>query len=183
MSSEFKKFTFRPGMVVLSVIVGLLIAGYAVLGVISFINGNNINYVGVVILFAVLLALLFATLIPTWQHKKFLEKLKTDGIEGEVEADFAAAESALNGKLRLGAKYIYRKNRYKLVTYDEIAQVYQYIHKTNFAEDKRELRYKNTDGKTRTLCKLELRGKSDDDVKNILSAILKKNPTVKIGYR
>ena len=79
--------------------------------------------------------------------------------------------------------WIFIKGSGKLLEYSEIVQIYQYIHKTNFIEDERALKYRDSKGKERRLCRLELGDKSKDEMLQMIDIICRKNPTVKIGYR
>ena len=99
-----------------------------------------------------------------------------------VLQDFQAASSLCEDRIRMGAKFIYGKNC-GVYEYSRLQKVYQYIHKTNWAEDGRELRAVMSDGKTKTLCKLALKGKDDENVKKVILYILLKNQSVTVGYR
>ena len=46
-----------------------------------------------------------------------------------------------------------------------------------------EYSYVDAKGKTRKMCKLDLRGKSDIELTTIIALLLKKNPDIKVGYR
>lgn len=110
-------------------------------------------------------------------------ELENAGKLDRIVEEFNRAEVLVKDKVRLGQNYIFGKGSGRLVRYEEIRQVYQYIKKRNFVEVVRSLKYVDNQGKTRDLCQLQLRGKSDEDVKKIVVAILSKNPMVKIGYK
>ena len=150
-----------------------------VIFVISAIAGNNVQYGGLVV-FLVVLGLSF---LPQYKSKKFYTDMKTRGVLLQVEADFDRAISVLKNNVRLGNNWIFVKGKERLLDYEDITQIYQYIHKTNFVENERAIKYVDKKGKHRVLCKLALRGKSDEEVLKIIGIILSKNPNVKIGYR
>ena len=110
-------------------------------------------------------------------------QLEEQGRLEAIVAEFDRAEVLVKGKVRLGPNYIFGRGAGHLVRYEDIRQVYQYVKKRNFAEVVRSLKYVDRNGKTRDLCELQLRGKSDEDVKKIMVMILSKNPMVKIGYK
>ena len=115
-------------------------------------------------------------------NRQFAQLEEQGRLEGIV-AEFDRAEVLVKGKVRLGPNYIFGRGAGHLVRYEDIRQVYQYVKKRNFAEVVRSLKYVDRNGKTRDLCELQLRGKSDEDVKKIMVKILSKNPMVKIGYK
>lgn len=114
---------------------------------------------------------------------KLIAELEARGELDRIVEEFNSAEVLVKGKVRLGPNYIFGKGAGHLVRYENIRQVYQYVKKRNFSEVVRSLKYVDQNGKTRDLCELQLRGKSDEDVKKIMLAILAKNPMVKIGYK
>ena len=115
-------------------------------------------------------------------NRDFAQLEETGRLDGILE-EFEKAQVLVKGKVRLGPNHIFGKGAGHLVRYEDIRQVYQYVKKRNFAEVVRSLKYVDGSGKTRDLCQLQLRGKSDEDVKKIMLAILAKNPMVKIGYK
>lgn len=112
--------------------------------------------------------------IKAWEENGRLDR---------VLQEFATGKQFLNDKLRMGPTYIIGKKSGGVYTYGEIRKIYQYVHKTNFAEDQRELRAELTDGKTRMICKLPLRGKGDAETMQIVALVKAMNPNVHIGYR
>lgn len=116
-------------------------------------------------------------------YRKHLERLEQTGEIDRVLQDFATAQPLVGGAVRLGQYYIFGKRQGGAVRYEDIRQVYQHIHKRNFVENSRSLRYVNSQGKTKDLCSLALRGKSDQDVMRIMAVIKAKNPSVHLGYR
>ena len=114
---------------------------------------------------------------------RLFAELEERGELDRIVEEFNRAEVLVKGKVRLGPNYIFGKGAGHLVRYENIRQVYQYVKKRNFVEVVRSLKYVDQNGKTRDLCELQLRGKSDEDVQKIILAILSKNPMVKIGYK
>ena len=112
-----------------------------------------------------------------------IKRFTDNGSIERIIEEFKQARSFAGGNLRLGHTHIFGKKSAAILEYKDIAKAYQYIHKTNFAEDRRELRVETQDGKVFSLCKLELRGKADTSVMTILKEMLSQNPGIKIGYK
>ena len=168
MSSKKFLWTFLTGACVFLIVVLIVNA----------IRGMDVSYVGFVIF--IVGALL--SLIPQFKSKKFYAELTQNSQLPEIEEDFKNAACVRNDTLRLGKKWIFIKGQENILAYNEIQQIYQYVHKTNLVEDERKLIYVNASGKKKTLCKLEVRGKSNDELVSIINYILSKNPNIKIGY-
>ncbi|MBQ9762487.1 MAG: hypothetical protein IJV82_05345 [Oscillospiraceae bacterium] len=176
MKPEFKKYLsgHRFWWRVLTVFMAVL----CVVFVICAIAGRDVQYTGLVC-FA---GILGASLIPQFLFAKYLKKLESDSRFPQIQEDFARSFPMFNDTLRFGNTWIFRKGK-KILTYADIRQVYQHIQKTNFIESERRLVYVNRNGKIDTLCNLQLRGKSDEELMKAIALIHSKNPGVKIGYR
>lgn len=124
-------------------------------------------------------ALCFLSLRPFFAGRAFFRNLEGKNINA-IEQDFARAYPFVKGRVRLGQSYIYAKGSGKLVAYSDLVQVYQYIHKISGMEDKRMLKYVDAAGNHHMLCQLRLKGKSDAEMKDILTVIRQKNPDVKV---
>ena len=177
MSKELKKYLTAGvgGWWVLTGFAGALVVIY----VISLAMGNDVDPAGLV----VFLIILAVSLIPQLVAMSKMKKLSEDPNLAAMEQDFRAAQPMRKGMARFGRYWIFVKGRRAPVLYSDIRQVYQFIQKTNFIESARTLRYVDQKGRTRDLCKLDLRGKSDADVRQMVQMILMKNPGVKIGYK
>ena len=164
--------------------IGLAFFGLLFLiGLVSSARGNS-SALPALLIFGIFAAL--ASISPIRSIRGISEFLEGARSRNELDAvllDFETAQSLCGDKIRMGEKYIYGKKTGGIYDYNQIRKVYQYIHKTNFAEDRRELRAETIDGKTKTLCRLALKGKDDENMKQIVMRIFAKNPTVKIGYR
>lgn len=127
----------------------------------------------------VIFGLLFiVSLRPFFVGKAFFRSLEEKNINA-IEQDFARAYPFVKGKLRLGQSYIFAKGSGRLVAYSDLVQVYQHIHTISGIEDKRMLKYIDANGKHHVLCKLRLKGKSDSEMKDIITVIRQKNRDVK----
>lgn len=146
--------------------------------IISAIAGNDVKPVGLVV-FLVGLGL---SLIPQYKSKRFYAELEASGKLPQIEADLKGAVAMRRNTVRFGNYWIFTKGKERLLRYQDIAQIFQYVHRTNFVENERLLKYVDKKGKQGVLCKLELRGRSDDEVLKMISMILSKNPGVKVGY-
>lgn len=114
---------------------------------------------------------------------RWFSKLEESGEYAQILADFQSAMPVLGDKVRLGYRHIYVKGKRKFVSYSDICKLYQYVHKTNFIENQRQLHYLDPKGKKKVLCDLKLGGKSDQDVLKIMTYVRAKNPSVHLGYK
>lgn len=173
MSKKFKKFMSPYG------ITGALLTCLTLLAL-GFFVGLMVREKQFATAPLVIFGILFLlTLRPFFASRAFFTGLESQNINA-IEQDFAKAYPFVKGKVRLGKSYIFTKGSGKLVAYSDIAQIYQYIHKISGIEDKRMLKYIDADGKHHVLCPLRLKGKSDSEMKDILTVIRQKNRDVKI---
>lgn len=177
MSKNFKKFMnpYGPGWMCVTIFTSvLMIAAF-----ISMMIRYDIDFVALGIMFVIILI----SLIRLIRSIKFFKNLKADPACPAVENEFENAISMRKDRIRFGENYIFMKRSGKLLKYSDIKQVYQYIHKTNGAEDARQIKYVDLKGKTHKLCRLELEDKSREELATMISIIYSKNPNVKIGYQ
>lgn len=111
-----------------------------------------------------------------------LKAMEASGELARVLEDFAQGEVLVKGNVRLGQSYVFGKGTDRVIRYEEICRVYQYIKKRNFVETVRCLKYVDAQGNTRDLCPLLPRGKSDEDALRIMNVIHSKNPATQFGY-
>ena len=177
MQTSFKKYmnSYRLPWKILTVIMAALVVVF----IVCAIAGNDVKWVGLPIFIGIMLL----SMIPLWRSNRFFKSLEEQGITAAVEADFANAQPMRKGSILFGNNWIYKKGTERVIAYSEIVQVYQFVQKTNFIESDRMLKYVDTKGKTRTLCDLELRGRSDEELKQIVGMIYIKNPGIKVGYK
>lgn len=177
MKKEFEKYmtTYRLGWMILSgIFLGLLI-----MFIVCFFLGMDVKPIGLPIFGGGFLL----TLIPLWKSRKFFKILEDSNQMDMVLQDFSAATPMRKDQIRFGQRWIFCKGKAFMIPYERVHQVYQYIHKTNFVEDERWLKCVDDQGKTRKLCRLDLRGKSDAELQSMIRLIWSKNPGVKIGYQ
>ena len=178
MSKDFKKYMTMYGPLWFSIT--LVVSILLVASIIFMIIYNDIgNFIPQLIMFVIALI----SLIPLVRSKRFFDRIEQDLCLPNIETEFINAISMRKDSVRFGENYIFIKHSGKLLKYSEITQVYQYIHKTNFVEDERALKYVNVKGKHCKMCKLELREKSNEELQEMLCIIMSKNPYIKIGYR
>ena len=122
------------------------------------------------------------TLITIYNLSSAIEILEKNETLSEVFGEFKNSQSILNDALRLGPEYMFGKGMGTIIKYKDISNIYQYVHKTNLVEDKREIRVEKVSGEEIKLCKIYLNGKSDDELIILMNYILEKNPNVQIGY-
>ena len=111
----------------------------------------------------------------------FFRSLEKENINA-IEQDFARAYPFVKGKVRLGRNYIFSKGSGALVAYSDIVQVYHHIHKISGIEDQRMLKYVDANGVHHPLCPLRLKGKSDAEIRDILTVIRQSNPNVQVNF-
>ena len=120
------------------------------------------------------------------KQRSFDELLASLEAQGKLEGilrEFGGASQMFKDSMRLGETMIFPKHQGEMIPYGEIAQAYQYIHKTNYVEDSRALRIRLRSGKVKDIAKLRLRGKDDETLKQVLIFMLTKNSSIKIGYK
>ena len=178
MSEELKKYMFlKPiGWIISACVFTSLTIAF----IIATLAGSSTKPIGIVVFLAgAVVSVLFII-----RNVKHVEKFQNDQVLcRHLNIDFNNAITMRKGRIKFGDKWIFIKNKGYFLRYEEITQIYQYIHKTNFIEDERSLKYVDTKGKHRVLCKLELHDKSKDEAMQILSIICSRNPRVTIGYR
>ena len=178
MNKNLKEYmSSKKGFRKILIVVGAVLAAFFFI-VPIILDGDKL--IGCVASFANLV-LVAVMLILESRSKKFYKHLAETYNWQELEADYQSAISVMNNTLRFGEKWIFVRNREQLLGYEDIAQIYQYIHRTNLVEDKRALKYKTPSGKEYVLCGLQLNGKSDEDVKRIIAILLTKNSNIRIG--
>ena len=177
MQTDFRKYmnSYRIPWKIFTGIMAALIVAF----IVSAIAGNDVKWIGL----PVFVGILLLTLIPFWRSSRFFKSLEEQGITAAVEADFAKAQPMRKGRVLFGDNWIYKKGSARIIPYSQIAQVYQYVRRSYFIETERYLKYVDNKGRTRTLCDLELRGRSDEEVKQMVGMIYVKNPGVKVGYK
>ena len=114
---------------------------------------------------------------------KQLSDMEQSGELNRVLREFESGKQFFKGKLRIGPTYILGKRSGRILTHSQVKKIYQHVHRTNFVEDRRELRVETTDGKTVSVCRLPLRGKGDQELVQAIAIVKTMNPGVYIGYK
>ena len=114
--------------------------------------------------------------------KRIIRRLEEEGELSNVIMDFQEGEKLFGDAVRVGNKYIIGKGTNCIISYKDIKQIYQYIHKTNHFEDYRSLRAYTNDG-TKDICQLPRNGAGEQTVRQLIMYICAKNPNIKVGYR
>ncbi|MBO4939105.1 MAG: hypothetical protein J6J51_07765 [Clostridia bacterium] len=127
--------------------------------------------------------LLWIGISSTNDVKKLLKSFEEKGELGRVLSDFESAQSYIKGKLRVGSYYLFGKKKGQVVRFEDIRQIWQTVHKRNGIESHRTLQYIDRQGKTQTLCDLQSREKSNDELIQIMTLIKLHNPGVHLGYK
>ena len=180
MKYEFKKYvnSFTPGWFLITVLsFGAIVAAVAVL-----VMDEEDALIITISLGGVGLIMLLIGLMQFFSTRRLFKKIETEGLAERLEEEFRQAVPMADGKVRMGSQHVFIKGGSKIPEYAEIRKIYQYVHKTNYVEDRRELRYEDPAGKVVTLCRLQTRGRSDNEMIQIIAFIQTKNPGIKIGY-
>lgn len=181
---ELKKF-IRPSSGIF--VMGGILSAIALLILISSISYDEDDKMYMVVLGAVML-LIGAILIFSGIHSlnkvtKKLAEIDSNGGTQFLINDFKSGGKAFKDALILGQTFLIGKHTGTIITYNDILQIYQYVHKTNFVEDTRILKVVLAQNrKTVDLCPLPLRGKADNEAAQVINYILSRNPNVKVGY-
>lgn len=100
----------------------------------------------------------------------------------EIDYDFNNGVILADNHIRLGDRYIIGKCGVTAVNYNEISRVYEYVHKSNYVVDGRQLRIVTKKGRDRILCKLPRKGIPKNELNKIFGIINHHNQSVKFGY-
>lgn len=151
--------------------------------IVCFMEFSALGIVFTLVAGAVSAILIRSAVLSSKKFTDYIRNAETSGEMGIILGDFSQSYSMVKDNIRLGRRYIFGKKQGRPVKYSEITKVYQSIHKTNFVEDSRQLNAVLSDGETRTLCNLMIRGKSDEDLARIMGFIQHQNPGVHLGYK
>lgn len=154
-------------------------AAAIVMGVVFLPLGGMLGMVT----FVGLLSLWQANMNLSLRRKNLMAGLKVREARCELEElweDYQTAEELLG--MKLGRRYIVSLTTGTVVSYNEIRNVHQYVHKTYFIEDSRALQAVTTGNKTVTLTGLARKGKADEDLKRVIAFLLTRNPSITVGY-
>ena len=151
------------------------------LGGVMFVGETILTYLVGLLLIAMGVYMVYCWFRDKKQMDRQMETWRNTGALQGLLAEFQQSGPVFQDTLRLGQTHLFPKGTGKVLTYGELTQVYQYVHKRNFVEDRRELRAV-AGGKEITLAKLPLKGKGDEDLKKVLGFFLMKNPGIHVGY-
>ncbi len=118
----------------------------------------------------------------TKRYKARLERIRQGGGFDLLLDDFQNGQRAFGGQLIIGRTFVIGKRTGSIFSYGEITRAYQYIVRTNGIESARTIRIVTPNDGTMDLCKLKLRGKSNDEVDLFMQHLLRVNPNVALGY-
>ena len=134
-----------------------------------------------IIVFPIFLLLLRVVLFSKRSYRKKMDEFESRADYGEILRDFERSKSFADDEIRLGTKYIFGSESERVITYDSIASIFQYVHSTNFVEDSRELRANMTNGQSVTICKLPLRKEGEQAFLEIALIMRCLNPDIRIS--
>lgn len=133
-------------------------------------------------LFSVIL--LKSLLFANKSYQKKMDEFENSADYPEILNDFENSTSFADDEIRLGSKYIFGNESEKVLPYDNISSIFQYVHSTNYVEDSRELRAYSIDNSQITICKLPLRKEGEQAFFEIAQFMKRRNPSISISkYR
>ena len=140
----------------------------------------------------ILFGVAFAVLLGGWilsdaikETKRYNARLERIEQAGGLEAlltDFENGSKAFGGQLIVGKQFLIGKRTGAVLPYGEIVRMYQYIEKTNGIEDKRFVRVNTANDGVIDLCRLKLRGKSNEEFEQFSEYLVGVNPNIALGY-
>ena len=161
-------------------IAGLVIGGIiALLGLWIGITEDNQGFLLLILAFWFSIG----TIVELQRLNDQMERLEKSGEMEQAVAEYLEAPSFLDEKVRLGETWVFGQGSGMFLRYEEITQVYQYIHKTNGGEDRRSLEVKTVKGDRFSLCKLKTLGRSDEELSAVIAFLMTKNPSIVLGYK
>ena len=149
-------------------------------GGVYLIYSGNIGYGIAGIIMGVVLIVL--SIMEKKEYKDNINAIKANGEMPALLSDFRGGSRAFNGKLIAGQYFLIGEKTGSIIKYDDIAQVYETIHKTNYIEDGRTITVVTKDNKKKDLCKIKIWGKSKDELTQFFEYIKSRNPEIVLGY-
>lgn len=188
LKKKFKKYVY-PGkfLTILTILFAILSIVTSIYWFYLFSNARSylVFYNLCVYLLTVVVVFVIVTAICIFVQWKVIKKVNEIEQRGELPLvlhDFEVAGTAFKDSLKLGQMYMFGKENGGIFAYNDVIQIYQYIHKTNGLEDSRMIKVKTSDGKIHYLCRLPLRGKGDDELRQVFAYIKSKNEKIYLGY-
>ena len=163
-------------------ILGLLILGGFFMLVGAFAATVAKNWLGIVI-FVFGAIVVAADFVGQAKLRKKVDQYEQTGELNAILLDYDKGAQYMGGHTRCGDTYILAKGSGNIIKYADIIQVYQKVTKKGFAETSRMLIAVTKDGKTSKVADLKVRNKSEEDMKQIVIEIVKRNANVKLGYK
>ena len=189
---ELKKYIFFSsigefireigGLIILIILLVIFITNIS--GILDMIRSED-NMLGKIIFCVIVLFPVFGIVhycLVVSAPKRIIRRLEEEGELSNVIRDFQKGEKLFGDSVRVGNKYIIGKGTNCIISYKDIKQIYQYIHKTNHFEDYRTLRA-YTDIETIDICQLPRNGAGEQTVRQLIMYICAKNPNLKVGYK
>lgn len=183
--SSIGEFIREIGLLIISIIL-LVIFITNISGILEMIRSEG-DMLGKIIFCVIVLFPVFGIVhycLVVSAPKRIIRRLEEEGELSNVIMDFQKGEKLFGDAVRVGNKYIIGKGTNCIISYKDIQQIYQYIHKTNYVEDYRSLRaYTNTNIGTTDICQLPRNGAGEQTVRELIMYICTKNPNIKVGYK
>jgi len=130
----------------------------------------------------ILVFLLKAAFSTGSRHRKYMRALEKREDFPRLLADFQTSVSMAEDEIRLGDTYFFVNASEWVYAYEDVDSLHQYVHSTNYVEDKRELRGKMKNGDD-IFCKLPLKTEGSNEYSRIALFMLQKNPRIQINKR
>lgn len=154
-----------------------------VLTLIISINSKKTDLLLPVIPIAAISGFFFYSAIKeTRRYRSILtERLTSDGVNTLLD-DFEKGGKAFKESIILGQQNIYGKRSGEIIPYGSISRMYQYIEKDALFENDRKLCLELKNGKTVKIGMIPLKGRGNEELRQVFDYICFKNGDIKVGY-
>lgn len=148
----------------------------------AFLEGNP-SYLLASLVFVAIAALGFYSGISgTRKYRSCIaQRMTYDGVN-TLLSDFENGGKAFKGSMILGQQNIYGKRSGEIIPYSSVVRIYQYIEKDGIFENDRKLCLELKGGKKVKMGNIPLKGKGNEELKQVFGYICSKNENVMLGY-
>ena len=156
--------------------------GVLAFGVIGWLWGS-LSPIGLIgLLFCAVMALIAAKpmLKDLSEWRSFFDGADEKTVREIVEDSVRSV--MLRKNLYAGDEYIFGEYGVRAHRYTDILKTYLYVHKKNGIVNKKHIKVVTAKG-LYTLCELDVRATTDEEISEIFAKIKSKNPSVHLGYK
>ena len=176
---QFKKF-IHPGYGALYA-AGVVAALALAIAIVIWNTGSPV--IVLLIGFGIAALILYSWFSLCKDYNRFLSLHKEKGDLDQIVQDFSNAKSWFKDQIRTGKEHLYcRRTLNYMIPYLRILNLYEQVHSTNGAEDRRNLIAVLEDGKKEDISTLPLRGTGTPELSDFYAFIAQKNPRITFGF-